>query len=38
MVLSPTSAYGRSGFKEYPDRVPYQLSQINIPAGLGVQI
>jgi hypothetical protein len=34
--LQPLHTEGQ-GFKEYPDRVPYQLSQINIPAGLGVK-
>ncbi len=34
--LQPLSTEGQ-GFKEYPDRPVYKLSQINIPVGLGVK-
>lgn len=32
--LQPLSTEGQ-GFKEYPDRKPYKLKQMNIPVGLG---
>ncbi len=34
--LQPLHTEGQ-GFKEYPDRKPYKLNQINISAGLGVK-
>jgi hypothetical protein len=34
--LQPLSTEGQ-GFKEYPDRKTYSLSQINIPVGIGVR-
>lgn len=34
--LQPLSTEGQ-GFKEYPDRTPYKLSQMNIPVGIGVR-
>ncbi|MEO6490036.1 MAG: DUF6089 family protein [Ferruginibacter sp.] len=34
--LQPLSTEGQ-GFKEYPDRQPYKLKQINIPVGLGIK-
>ncbi|MEI2739071.1 MAG: hypothetical protein V9F01_09825 [Chitinophagaceae bacterium] len=34
--LQPLHTEGQ-GFKEYPDRTPYKLNQINISAGLGVK-
>ena len=34
--LQPLSTEGQ-GFKEYPDRKPYKLNQINIPVGVGVK-
>jgi hypothetical protein len=34
--LQPLRTEGQ-GFKEYPDRAPYKLSQLNISAGLGVK-
>lgn len=34
--LQPLRTEGQ-GFKEYPDRAPYKLSQINFSAGLGVK-
>ncbi|MEI9809304.1 MAG: hypothetical protein WDO16_16350 [Bacteroidota bacterium] len=34
--LQPLHTEGQ-GFKEYPDRKPYKLTQINIPVGIGVR-
>ena len=34
--LQPLCTEGQ-GFKEYPDRKPYNLKQMNIPMGLGVK-
>lgn len=34
--LQPLSTEGQ-GFKEYPDRKPYKLQQMNIPLGIGVR-
>lgn len=34
--LQPLSTEGQ-GFKEYPDKQPYKLHQLNIPFGLGVK-
>lgn len=34
--LKPLSTEGQ-GFKEYPDRLPYKLEQINLPVGGGVK-
>ncbi len=34
--LQPLRTEGQ-GFKEYPDRAPYKLNQLNIAAGLGVK-
>ena len=34
--LQPLSTEGQ-GFKEYPDRKPYKLNQINIPIGVGLK-
>jgi hypothetical protein len=34
--LQPLSTEGQ-GFKEYPDRKPYKLNQLNIPLGLGIR-
>ncbi len=34
--LQPLSTEGQ-GFKEYPNRAPYKLNQINIPIGVGIK-
>jgi hypothetical protein len=34
--LQPLSTEGQ-GFKEYPDRKPYKLNQMNIPIGVGIK-
>lgn len=34
--LQPLSTEGQ-GFKEYPDRQPYKLKQINFPVGVGIK-
>ncbi len=34
--LQPLSTEGQ-GMKEYPDRTPYKLAQLNLPYGLGIQ-